>query len=365
MGARRHKACEALGIGTRTLERWRQQHGEGDRRRGPKQEPANKLTSTEQAKLLKVVNSPEFRDLSPKQIVPRLADRGDYIASESTIYRILREKDMIQHREPSRPPRRRPRELVATAPNQVWSWDISYLPGPIRGLFFYLYLVLDVFSRKIVGWEVYERESQDLSANLIKQICDQEGIEPGQLSLHSDNGSPMKGATMLSTLQHLGVMPSFSRPSVSDDNPFSEALFRTVKYRPWYPRHAFDSLEAARSWVRGFEEWYNEEHRHSGINFVTPSSRHAGDDQALLEHRREVYEEARRRHPERWTGDVRGWEWCSEVILNPDAPSLSRKAKTPKERPKKRPEDEQLCLDFTSEQKGEALALLGPVSALA
>lgn len=318
-GARQTKVCETLGIDARTVQRWKRQEVGDDRRAGPKISPANKLSDAERREVLGVVNSPEFRNCSPKQIVPRLVDQGVYVASESTMYRILRDEGQLAHRAASKPPtRRRPDELVATAPNQVWSWDITYLKSPVLGAFFYLYLVVDIFSRKIVAAEVHAAEDSERAAELIAQACAAEGIDPDQLALHSDNGSPMKGATLLATLQQLGVMPSFSRPRVSDDNPFSEALFRTAKYRPEYPSGPFESLEEARAWVRWFVQWYNHDHLHSGIRFVTPAQRHAGDDVELLARRRAVYEAARRRRPERWSGDTRDWSRVEAVRLNPN-----------------------------------------------
>ena len=171
--------------------------------------------------------------MSPRKIVPLLADDGVYIGSESTMYRILREQKLLSHRTAASPAtRNKPKALVALGPNEVWSWDIAYLPTTVLGAFFYLYLILDIFSRKIVGWQVHDAESADHAADLMKQTGMDERLVGGQLALHSDNGSPMKGATMLATLQQLGVMASFSRPSVSNDNPYSESLFRTVKYGP-------------------------------------------------------------------------------------------------------------------------------------
>ena len=306
-GARQNQACEIVGVDPRTAQRWRFQGVGDDRRAGPKTPPANKLSEAERRQVLEVVNRPEHRDLSVKQIVPSLADRGEYVASESTMYRILREEKQLQYRAASRPPASRPRELLATGPNQVWTWDITYLKSPVRGSFFYLYLVVDIFSRKIVGAAVHTTESSEHSAELIAQACASEGIDPDQLRLHSDNGSPMKGATMLATLQQLGVVPSFSRPRVSDDNPFSEALFRTAKYRPEYPDGPFASLEAAREWVTWFVDWYNQYHLHSGIRFVTPAQRHAGEDVEILTKRGTLYETARARHPERWSRNIRDW----------------------------------------------------------
>ena len=318
-GARQHKVCEILELDPRTLQRWKAQGIGEDRRAGPKEAPTNKLTAAERAKILEVVNSREFRDLSPKQIVPILAERGTYVASEPTIYRVLREEGQMAHREPSNAPtkRHRPEEKVATGPNQVWSWDITYLRSPIRGVFFYLYVVVDVWSRKLVGWAVHEEESAELASAMVDAACAREGIQRGQLILHSDNGGPMKGATLLAMLQVLGVATSFSRPSVSNDNPFSEALFRTVKYRPAFPRGAFTSIEHARQWMREFVRWYNTQHRHSAIRYVTPEQRHSSLEEAVLERRRQVYEAARARHPERWSGSTRDWTPIPTVTLNP------------------------------------------------
>ncbi|EIN00469.1 integrase catalytic subunit, partial [Paraburkholderia hospita] len=188
----------------------------------------------------------------------------------------------------------------------------------IRGQFFYLYLFLDVFSRKIVGWQVYAEESSALASEVLRDLCAREAIQPEQVILHSDNGGPMKGATMLATLQALGVMPSLSRPGVSNDNPYSESLFKTLKYRPAYPLKAFDTLFAARTWVGALVRWYNEEHRHSAIRFVTPAQRHANLDQDILLRRAALYQAARQRNPLRWKGPTRNWQRVDTVHLNPD-----------------------------------------------
>ena len=317
-GARQSKACEILGLDPRTPQRWRKQGIGEDRRAGPKTPPANKLSKEEFKQVCEVLTAPDYRDLSPNQIVPRLADEGLYLASESTMYRILRKQRWNQHRETSKPAQtRRPRELVATGPNQVWSWDITYLRSPVRGSFYYLYLIVDIFSRKIVGEAVYEYECQELAAALVTAACAAEGVNPGDLALHSDNGGPMKGATMVATLTELGVMASFSRPRVSDDNPYSESLFRTLKYRPGFPSKPFESLEAARRWVDGFVAWYNHDHRHSAIRFVTPAQRHAELDEAILTARHKVYVKARTKNPERWSGRTRNWSRVEAVRLNP------------------------------------------------
>jgi transposase InsO family protein len=320
-GARRVKACEILGLSKRTLQRW--QTGETihcDQRPLRDYQPPHKLSDIERAEVLAIANSDEFGHLPPSQIVPRLADQGSYLASESTFYRILREEKQLAHRRSERPPQKRtkPRAVCATAPNQLYSWDITYLPSLIRGQYFYLYLFVDIFSRKIVGWQVYEEENSALAGELLRDLCHREGIQAEQLILHSDNGSPMKGSTMLATLQQLGVMPSFSRPSVSNDNPYSESLFKTLKYRPQYPLTPFADVTEARQWATGLVEWYNHEHRHSAIRFVTPAQRHEGLDGKLLDNRKAVYEAARAKYPQRWSGSTRNWKRIQEVHLNPD-----------------------------------------------
>lgn len=319
-GARLAPCCEIVGIDMRTVQRWRNRGVDGgeDERRGPKTEPGNKLSGKEREDVLKLLNSPEYANLSPNQIVPKLADLGIYICSESTMYRLLREAKMLAHRSAAKPAtRRRPTAYEATGPNQVWCWDISYLKSPVTGQWFYLYMIVDVWSRYIVGWRVEANESEDLAAKLVAHACKTQDVDRDDLVLHSDNGGPMKGSTMLATLQALGIVASFSRPSVSDDNAFIEALFRTFKYRPGYPRGGFDSLEAARAWVAAFVAWYNDEHQHSAIRYVTPSERHDGREGAILENRRHVYERARQKHPERWTSATRNWSPTEIVRLNP------------------------------------------------
>ena len=281
-GSRQDKACEVVGVDERTLQRWQLPKTLTDNRRGPVTMPKNKLSNFEREKILKIASSMEFCNKSPHQIVPSLADAGEYVASESSFYRVLRASNQLAHRGQAKPKQMaRPRCYEVTAPLQLLSWDITYLMSEIRGQYFYLYLFLDVFSRKAVGGEVHDRESMEYSSLLIDKICKTEGIEKNQISVHADNGGPMKGATMLATMQRLGIMPSFSRPSVSNDNPFSESLFKTLKYCPFYPTKPFASLEAARAWVIVFIDWYNNVHLHSSISFTTPASRHDGTDVAI------------------------------------------------------------------------------------
>ena len=319
-GARQSAACEIIGISAKTFQRWNLSGNASDGRLHATHEPPNKLTTLERQRIISVANAPEHADLPPGQIVPKLADEGCYIASESTIYRILKAEGQLRHRQKSKParPAKKPRALTATGPNQIYTWDITYLPTAVRGVYFYLYLVLDIYSRKIVGWQVHAEERSVLAADLMTNICQREGVKRHQVTLHSDNGSPMKGATMLATLQQLGIIPSFSRPSVSNDNPYSESLFRTLKYRPAYPDQPFLDLQAARLWVQEFVDWYNLEHRHSGIKFVTPEQRHTGEDIQILANRHQVYLKAKSANPLRWSGGIRNWDPIKEVKLNPE-----------------------------------------------
>jgi transposase InsO family protein len=306
------------------LERWRSAAGaiQHDGRADRVYEPPNKLSPEERTQVLSVANSPEFAHLPPSQIVPVLADRGDYIASESTFYRVLRENRQLALTGMPAGPKRRERNQNRCAPadrtKSTAAGYCPYLPTTVKGIFFYLYLFMDVFSRKIVGWQVYETESSAQAADILRDLCHRENIAPDQVVLHADNGAPMKGATLLATLQELGVVPSYSRPAVSNDNPYSEALFKTLKYRPEYPAQPFSSLKDARDWVGYFVDWYNHQHRHSAIQFVTPAQRHDGLDHTLLKHRTAVYQAAKTKHPERWSRHTRNWGRVNHVYLNPE-----------------------------------------------
>lgn len=318
-GASRKEASDLVGVSGRTEQRWRKNRGGEDARRGPKSTPKHALTAEERAEIIAIVTSKEFRNMSVRQIVPLLADtRKLYLASESTIYRVMHEAGLMTHREHSRPNKgSKPNCHVATGRCQVWSWDITYLRASVRGTFYYLYLVLDIWSRKIVGWAVHAEESTELGAALAEQAVRDEDVSPGQLVWHADNGAPMKGATMLATLQRLGIAASFSRPNVSDDNAACEAIFRTLKYRPGYPRKPFASIEDARKWVEHFVAWYNREHLHSALRYVTPSDRHLGRDKAILAARHKLYRAAQKATPRRWTGPTRNWTPVGDVTLNP------------------------------------------------
>lgn len=322
-GARLKPACQELGIDVGTYQRWTQGNGikVDGRPEARRPVPANKLSAEERAQVLAICHQPAYASLPPGQIVPRLADQGQYVASESTFYRLLRQTDEQHHRGRRRPPRPagEPPRHCAKAPNAVWSWDISWLPGPVKGLFFHLYLIMDLYSRKIVGWEVYERESAEDAAEVVRRAVLAEQCVDQPLVLHADNGSPMKGETLLETLYRLGISTSYSRPRTSNDNPYSEALFRTCKYCPAYPARGFANLDEARAWMQQFVASYNHEHRHSAIRFVTPVQRHQGQDSDILAQRHGVYQQAQARHPERWSGSTRNWQPITEVWLNPSA----------------------------------------------
>lgn len=321
-GARQRPACEEAGISQRTFQRWTQdgQIKEDRRPLVKRPDPANKLSEEEREAILETCNKEEYASLPPSQIVPRLADKGVYVASESSFYRILKDADQLNHRgrAKDRQKRQPPTTHVAQRPNEVWSWDISYLPSRVRGQFFYLYLILDIYSRKIVGWEVHQREGGEEAAALIQRAVLAERCFGNPLVLHADNGSPMKAQTMQTKLYDLGIVPSHSRPRVSNDNPYSESLFRTLKYCPQWPSQGFESVEAARKWVDRFVYWYNEEHRHSQIRFVTPGQRHRGEDKQILRNREQVYAQAKERNPSRWSGQPRNWKPVDRVALNPE-----------------------------------------------
>lgn len=319
-GARLAESCQMAGISARTYQRW-QKNGEikSDGRPSAKRpNPMNKLTAEEVQRVLDICHQPEYASLPPGQIVPILADQGIYVASESSFYRILHEAGEQHHRGRSRKPQcsHPPQSHCATGPNQVWSWDITWLSAPIRGMFFYLYIIMDVYSRKIVGWEVNSMESAELGADLVHKAVLCEGCMLDPPVLHADNGGPQKGFTMKAKLEALGITPSYSRPRVSNDNPYSESLFRTCKYRPEYPAKGFTSINEARQWVSFFVRWYNGEHRHSAIRYVTPCQRHKGTDIEILASRHRLYQKAKELKRERWGGSTRNWDPITEVWLN-------------------------------------------------
>ena len=318
----RYKAAAFIGLSEKSLKRWRTAEGTVTEDQRPLAEPSvqpHRLTDAEEAAILAVCNQAEYQSLPPSQIVPLLADRGIYLGSESTFYRVLKRHKQQNHRGRMQPARKMasPTSFTATGPNQVWTWDISYCPSLVRGQHWYLYLIMDIYSRKIVAWEVHEEESGGLARQLVERALLREQCGQNPPVLHSDNGAPMTSYVLKARLAELGMLMSYSRPRVSNDNPFSESLFRTLKYCPEWPKKGFSSLTAVREWMLAFEQGYNEQHLHSGINFVTPTDRHSGDDHALLAQRTQVYEKARRQHPRRWSGNIRNWSVTGPVSLNP------------------------------------------------
>ncbi|GMU49915.1 MAG: hypothetical protein AMXMBFR31_21410 [Candidatus Desulfobacillus denitrificans] len=330
-GARLKPACETAGIDLRTLQRWQAGDGltGGDRRpQAVRPTPGHALCEVERAHLLAVANAPRFASVPPARIVPMLADEGIYLASESTFSRVLKAQGQTARRGRARAPKaaRPPTTHVASAPRQVWCWDMTYLPAQVMGRWFYFYLILDLYSRKIVGWEAHETDHAEHAAHLVRRTALAEGIAAmgSKPVLHGDNGSTLKATTVLAMLNWLGVKPSYSRPRVSDDNAYAESLFRTAKYRPEFPTKGFADLEQARAWAADFVHWYNVDHRHSGIRYVSPAQRHAGEDQEILAARHALYLKAREQNPARWSGNTRNWSPIGAVTLNPERDSVIR-----------------------------------------
>ena len=311
-----------MGISIRSIQRWTTtgKISEDQRPVIERSAPANKLSIEERKCIINTCNQPEYAHLPPGQIVPMLADKRIYLASEASFYRILNDENQLNHRGRAKQKQKRhpPTTYIAKSANEVWSWDISYLPSQVRGLFFYLYLIIDIYSRKIVGWEVHEHEGGDEAAELIQRTVLREQCFHKPLVLHADNGSPMKSQTMQTKLYDLGIIASHSRPRVSNDNPYSEALFRTLKYCPQWPSDGFKLIDDARQWMRDFTHWYNEIHRHSKIKFVTPSERHQGKDTKILIQRERLYNAAKLEKPNRWSGNTRNWSPVGAVALNPE-----------------------------------------------
>jgi putative transposase len=319
------KIAEVVGLPVRTLQRWKLDLV--DKRTTVKHSSPKALTEKEKDLIVEICNRHEFKDMTPNKIVPKLVEQDVYIASESMFYRVLKDRSLLKHRSNCKSPREKvkPETLIATAPNQILSWDITYIKSGIRGIFFYLYLFMDVYSRKIMGWQIENEESGSHAQAVISRICRENNLT--DILLHADNGGPMKCGNMLSTLQFLGVTASFSRPAVSNDNPYSEALFKTLKYKAGYPK-SFDSIEEARDWVEKFVHWYNNEHQHSSIKYVTPEQRHRGEDANILLKRQQTYEEAKKKNPLRWTGKTRDWSYVNKVELRGSAKKIEPKKNT-------------------------------------
>jgi putative transposase len=324
-GARLHLACSIAGIDERTLQRWKAHAGlvEGDGRpQAVRPTPGHALSPGERAQLLSVANEPRFASVPPARIVPMLADEGVYLASESSFARVLRAHGQSKHRGRAKVPRpvRPPTTHIASSVREVWCWDMTYLPAVVMGRWFHLYLILDLYSRKIVGWEVHDSDDSVHAIHLVKRTALAEGIATMTTKpvLHGDNGSTLKATTVVAMLNWLGVKPSYSRPRVSDDNAYAESLFRTAKYRPEFPAKGFADLDTARLWAAAFVRWYNHDHRHSGIRYVSPAQRHTGEDHIILAARHALYLQARALKPARWSGKTRNWAPIGAVTLNPE-----------------------------------------------
>lgn len=289
-------ACRSLNISRSSLYRTRQARPEPK----PRPRPSRALSRDERNQVRQMLNSDRFADQAPRQVYATLLDEQQYLCHWRTMYRILDEHQEVKERRQQRPhPSYQKPELLATSPNQLWSWDISQLKGSQKWLYFYLYVILDIFSRYVVGWLIAEQESAEFAEWLIAETCAKQGIAPGQLTLHADRGSPMKSKLVTQLLIDLGIIKSHSRPHISDDNPFSEAQFKTLKYRPDYPDR-FEDLAHAQQWGRAVFTWYNDQHYHAALGLLTPASVHYGQTETILVQRQQVLQTAYAAHPERF-----------------------------------------------------------------
>ena len=308
-------SCAALGVSRATLYR-RQKPSTG--RQQPHPRPARALSDDERQAVLDVLDSPRFADRAPAEVFATLLDEEKYLCSERSMYRLLAERAPVRERRNQlRHPEYAKPQLIATAPNQVWSWDITKLLGPAKWTYYYLYVLLDIFSRYVVGWMLAQRENANLAARLIEETCTKHGVEPQVLTLHSDRGSPMTAKCTAQLLADLGVIQSLSRPRVCDDNPYSEAQFKTLKYHPGFPSR-FDGQEDALAYCRTFLPWYNTEHRHGGIALLTPEDVHFGRAAEVLTRRQSALDDAFRIHPERFPrGRPMAQTLPTAVYINP------------------------------------------------
>jgi putative transposase len=321
-------ACDALGVSRATVYRRR----EPARPPAPRPPPPRALAPGERQRVLETLDSERFLDQAPAQVHATLLDEGTYLCSPRTMYRVLEAAGEVkERRDQVRRPHYAAPELLATRPNQVWSWDITKLLGPAKWTYFYLYVVLDIFSRYVVGWMIAPHESAALAERLIAETCAKQGIAPGQLTLHADRGGAMRSKPVALLLADLGVVKTHSRPYVSNDNPFSEAQFRTLKYCPQFPDR-FGSIEDGRAFGQEFFRWYNQDHRHSGLGFLTPAVVHFGQADVVRAHRDRVLAAAYAAHPERFVNgrphpaDLPTAVWINPPVKNPtrqDAPGTT------------------------------------------
>jgi putative transposase len=314
-GARLTEACKLLEISVRTYYRW-QGCPLVDKRKGATKQIPRKLTVAERAEVLKLCCSERFKDSPPYEIVLTLLEENKYLASIRSFYRILKEANLLHHRCNSRAPKscKAPQEQKATGPNQVWCWDITWLPTPVKGIFLYAYVIIDIWDKSIVGWAIHEREDALFAAQLFNELKSKYKLT--NVHLHSDNGHPMRGMSLLALLYYLEVTVSFSRPRVSNDNPFIESFFKTMKYNVRYPKH-FADLKAAREWLADFVDWYNNQHRHSALAYVTPEQMRNGEYRALYAARNKTMQEAYEKKSYRWSTAPKQWSVDHVVYLNP------------------------------------------------
>ena len=316
-GARLGKACEVLEISVSTFRRWASGDLQ-DKRKGASKKIPRKLTDAEIQEILAVCCSKEYEDDSPCTIHASLLDKGRYVASVSSFYRVLREANLIKHRRNSKPGKKqsRPPELKATGPNQVWTWDITWLKTEVRGLYYYGYTIIDIWDRSIVKWAIHDREDEKLARELFDLALRDEKLP--HVHVHSDNGNPMKGMTLLAFFHDLGISTSFSRARVSDDNPFIESWFKTLKYDVSFPK-AFKSIGDARLWLANFVAAYNSSHRHSGLHYMTPLQVRKGEYGETARKRNETMKAANCKNPQRWSQGVKQLPLEHCVYLNPTA----------------------------------------------
>ena len=311
-------ACQTLGVPRSSLYRARQPKHEPK----PRPTPERALKPEEKEQVLQVLNSEQFQDSAPREVYATLLDDDKYLCHWRTMYRILKGRQQVrERRDQLRHPTYTKPELLATGPNQLWSWDITKLRGPVKWTYYYLYTILDIFSRYVPGWLIATCESASLAKQLIAEICTKQGITLDQLTLHADRGSAMRSKTVALLLADLGVTKTHSRPYVPNDNPYSEAQFKTMKYRPGYPDR-FGSIQDARAWARPFFHWYNQEHHHSGLALLTPATVHYGQAQAVIDRRQKVLQAAYVAHPERFVrGEPKLPSLPTEVWINKPSPS--------------------------------------------
>jgi transposase InsO family protein len=313
-GARVKKACDCLELSYRSFLRWKAGKTK-DGRKGAVKGVPRKLSPAEEQAFFDAANTQEFRDETPGKIVASLLDKGVYYGSERTLYRILKKRKALSYRQKRRAPTKSntPPELTATGPNQVWNWDITWLPTRVKGIFLFAYVIIDIFSRKIVGWSVETEESPELAAALFRRTINRRKAKPK--FVHADNGGPMKGLSLVAFLTMLQVNMTYNRPRVSNDNPFIESFFGSMKGHVKYPK-CFEDLEHARKWFADFIDWYNNKHQHSGIGYVTPAQRHSGQDQAIQSERQKILNKAYEMFPERFVKGTRNLLVNQTVILH-------------------------------------------------